>query len=676
MYERHFGITGPPFHLSPDPFFYFDSSQHRAALTAMRQAFLHELPFVVLSGEIGAGKTTILRAWLAEVEADGVTVAQLANTQLDADELMCAAAIAFGIAAPKGMSAGAHAGLCSFLRGLNGRAALLVVDEAQNLDRDTLRCLVGLADMAAQENAMLRICLAGQPELRARLADPTLPDMQSRVQQSFHLGPLEPAQTRQYIEHRLLKVGWAGTPSFDASAFDEIHRFTGGVPRRINVLSNRLMLSQFLSRTARIDARTVIAIAHALHAEIGEEAVVRELPRTTLEPLHFASIARGSLLVVASGRSDHIKAVPLLHAIARRRDLPPPVVVSVSDGSPWRLNHDLHASAGRAQQPIMLVNDKQPMLDQVEARFARLVEKCQPGAVIVFDGDPVSQCCATVAHELQVPLVHVGADAQGAAEFADPRSSRAAIGRLADLRFDCQSAEQDAGFARASLSVGVGNPLLDAVYLALQMAMQSPRRAEQRLPPREYMDDRRGYGVVALKQLPTDAGSACRQEVVAVLRDVSRDLPLVWPMRRATVLAMRSSGLARTLAGDRIACIEELGHAGFVRLLHDATCVLTDCLDVMEEAAALGVPCLSLGARHASHVGAGGWLPGIEVGHSVTRARRAVWEILFNIGKRIAPPSLWDGHAATRIAAHLAHWLADSRDEEAALLLDAIRPPG
>ena len=675
MYERHFGITAPPFQLSPDPFFYFDSDQHRAALTAMRQAFSRELPFVVLSGEIGTGKTTILRAWLAEVEAAGITVAQLANTQLDADELMCAIATAFGIAA--GSSAGPDAGLRRFLRGLKGRAALLVIDEAQNLDRPALQCLVGLADTAARRNAELRICLAGQPELLARLADPTLPDLQSRVQTSCHLGPLEPAQTRQYIEHRLLKVGWAGKPSFDDAAFDAIHRFTGGVPRRINVLGNRLMLSQFLSSTARVDARMVIATAHALHAEIGEETVIHEPLRTALEPLHIAPIPSGALFLVASGRSDHIKAVPLLYAMGRRRDLPPPVVVSLSDGSPWRLNHDLHAFVGLAQLPVTLVDDAQPMLEHVEVRFGRLVDQCWPGAVIVFDGDPISQCCATVARKQDVPLVHVGADAQGAEEFTDPRSARAAIARIADLRFDCQCPEQGGWVTGESLSLGVGNLLIDAVSLALQMTAQSPHRVEQRLSPLEYMDERRGYGVVALKQLRADARSPCRPEIVEVLRDVSRDLPLVWPMRRATMLAMHGSGVARALARDRIVCIEELGHAGFVRLLRHATCVLTDCLDVLEEAAALGVPCLSLGARHAGDVDAGGWLPGIEeVGSSVTRATRAVWEILFNDCTHMAPPALWDGHAGTRIATHLAHWLAESRERAGALVIDASQSPG
>ena len=657
MYERYFGITGPPFQLSPDPFFYFDSDQHRAALMMLRQAFARAAPILVLSGEIGAGKTTVLRAWLEEVEAAAVVVGQLTNTQLDAEELMYAAATAFGVAA----GAGSDAPWRGFLGALKGRAALLVIDEAQNLDHDGLCRLLDLADVAAEEAALLRICLVGQPELRARLADPMLPKLPSRVQPPCHLDPLQPAQTRLYIEHRLLKVGWAGKPAFDAAAFAEIHRYTGGVPRRINVLGNRLMLSQFMGGGVRIDARAVIETADALYAEIGEEAfghprhcVVPDLPPAT-------PIARGALLLVANGRSDHIKAVPLLHAMGRRGDLPPAALVSVSNRGGWSLNHELHAFLGLTQQPIPLVDDTQSMVDAVQARFGRLIEQCRPGAIILVDGDPVLQGCASVAREHQVPLVHVGADAQGSEEFNDPRSARAAIRQVADVQFDCQGTRrQKRRFSGPQMFRSVGSVAFDAVCIALRMAVQRPCDAAQRLVPREYLADAHGYGVVALKQAAGGL-SPCRPDVVTVLRNVSRDLPLVWIVPRATMLAMQGRDLGRIIEAERICCIDELGHSAFILLLRDATCVITDGLDVQEEAAALGVPCLSLGAHHACHVDAGGWLPCIDVGCSATRATRAVWQILFNGADQPEPPVLWDGDAAARVAAHLAHWLADSR---------------
>ena len=673
MYERYFGITGPPFRLSPDPAFLFESEQHRSILSTMRQVFSHTLPFLVVSGEMGAGKTTMLRAWLGECEAAGVAVAQLVNTQLDAADMVWAIAAGFGIGVTRGANADPAASLRSFFRGLNTRAALLVVDEAQNLNRTALHALVGLAETAAEANAVFRICLAGQPELRAHVADPALPGLHARVQQACHLGALEPAQTRQYIEHRLLKVGWTGRPSFDVAAFGEIHRLTGGVPRRINVLCNRLMLSQFLSDTDRIDARSVIVAASALRAEVSDGVIVQAPPRSAFRSAQDASIPQGALLIVTSGRSDHIKAVPLLHAIGSRRDLPPPLIVTVADARVWQLDRDFHDCVGLAH--MSLADDLPPRFDQVATRFRRLVEQCRPSAVIVFDGDPVSQACSTIAREHKVPLVHVGTDTQGIEELADPGSARVAIGQIAGLRFHCQPGTQAGDSVRAAPSFSVGNLLIAAVQTGVQMALKSARCAEQLAPSAESFADRRGYGVVALKQVSEGAGSLRSEETLAVLRAVSRDLPLVWPVRRWTRSSNSGHALARSLEGYRIACIEELGHAHFVDLLFDATCVLTDSLDVIEEAAALRVPCLSLGVRHVGQGGANGWLSGIAVGFSVNRATRAVWEIMFNGDEPMALPALWDGHAGTRIAAQLARWLSDGRTSASVLVLDALQPP-
>jgi UDP-N-acetylglucosamine 2-epimerase (non-hydrolysing) len=138
---------------------------------------------------------------------------------------------------------------------------------------------------------------------------------------------------------------------------------------------------------------------------------------------------------------------------------------------------------------------------------------------------------------------------------------------------------------------------------------------------------------------------------------VSRDLPLVWPMRHDTMLLAHKSGLARTLEGDRIARIEELGYVNYVRLMRGATCVLTDSADVMEEAAALGVPCLSLGVQHVSHVDAGGWLPATEVEGNAKAATRAVWQILFSGTGDAALPDDWDGEASARLVHELVLWL-------------------
>jgi type II secretory pathway predicted ATPase ExeA/UDP-N-acetylglucosamine 2-epimerase len=676
MYERHFGITGPPFQLSPDPSFYFDGSQHRAALSMLRQAFSRSLPFAVLSGEIGAGKTTVLHTWLAECRAAGTAVAQITNTQLDAAELQCAIAAAFGLDVPHAQPQEAASALRRFFHDLKGNPAVLAIDEAQNLDRPGLLSLVQLAQVAAEERAELRIVLAGQPELRGHVSEGALPELDAMVQQACHLGPLDAGQTRDYIEHRLQKVGWTGVPEFDAFAFEEIHELTGGIPRRINVLANRLLLGQFLNHTARIDRRAVTAIAQALDAEIGDGTVTLESPRETGTETPDR-VAWGSLLVLASGRSDYIKAIALMHAADQQPGLAPTVAVGLSDSTPWQLNLDHRLHLGWAQRLVALANDTATSSQEVEVAFEGLIRQCQPKAVLVFDGDAMSHRCAVVAVRHGVPVVHVGADAQTLDERNDPQSSRAAISQLASLRFDCQHADAAGRFVQRQPSFAVGSLLVDALYLAWEVAKKNAGLAGRPLASGKQVDERRGYGVVALRQLPLQGGQPLKPGVLALLREVSRDLPLVWPMRHDTMLMAHRSGLARTVEGDRIARIEELGYVNHVRLMRGATCVLTDSADVMEEAAALAVPCLSLGVRHVSHAGAGGWLPAIEVDGNAKAATRAVWQILFRGADDVDLPDDWDGQAGKRIAKHLASWLESAAVEkpQPPTLRHALRTP-
>ena len=657
MYERHFGITGPPFQLSPDPSFYFDGGQHRVALAALRQAFSRDLPFVVLSGEIGAGKTTVLRTWLEECRTAGIAAAKIANTQLDVEGLQHATAIAFGLDASQAQPHQAADALRRFFQEQTERQVALVIDEAQNLDRSALHSLVQLTQVAAEEKARLRVVLAGQPELRSHVSADALPELDALIQQACHLGPLDAAQTRQYIEHRLLKVGWSGVPSFDADAFEEVHALTEGIPRRINVLANRLLLGQFLNQTTRIDRQAVGAIAQALDAEIGSGMVVALDSPTGMGKEAPEAVAVGSLLIIASGRSDYVKAMALMYAADRQPGLPPTMAVGVSDGTPWHLNLDHRRYLGWGNRLVSLADEARATQQDMQTRFERLVEQCRPKAVIVLDGDPMAYRCAFVAVRHGVPVVHVGADAQTVAERDDPWSPRAAISQLASLRFGGQHADAAAGAVQRQPSLAVGNLLVDALYLAWEVAKWNAGVAGMPVASSKHIDERRGYGVVALKQPPEQTGEPLRPGALELLREVSRDLPLVWPMRHDTMLLAHKSGLARTLEGDRIARIEELGYVNYVRLMRGATCVLTDSADVMEEAAALGVPCLSLGVRHVSHLDAGGWLPATEVEGNAKAATRAVWQILFSGTGDAALPDDWDGEAGARLVHELVLWL-------------------
>ena len=644
VYERYFGITGSPFQLSPDPAFFFEGDQHRAALKAMREALSQSLPFFVLSGEVGAGKTTLVQTLIDETRSAGFAVAHVTNTQLSPNELIGSICSSFGIPNAFGPEVEPFDRLKPFLAELGDRVALIVVDEAQNLGCDALQCLVNLSAVGR-----FHFYLVGQPALEILLRDASLGELRPLIHHSIHLGPLGARQTQRYIEHRLQRVGWAGVPSFGPGAFNEIHRLTGGLPRRINVLCNRLMLSKFLSRTTAIDVSAVLDAANELEMEIGDGI----LPSTIAvrRPLREAEhIETGMILIVSCGSSDHVKSVPLLLALGRCAEIPPALVVSMADDNQWDLDRHWHDSVGLAN-PRIRVSDDVSRLGSAKLAFQIVLDRYRPVAVIVFDGSSIARDCAQTADEHAIALVHVGSDAQGRMEQDGVLSARYVIRQLAGLRFDCQSPIAAAESVDTFEHAFVGNLLVDAVHLAADAAT-SRIESDQRTPARMQLDRYQGYGVVALRE----HDDLAMHDALPILREVSRDLPLVWPSQR--VLESRMSGPAWELAGQDIACIEPVGHIAFVRLLRSATCVLTDSYDVQETAAALGVPCLLLLDDQSCHVGTGGWLSGFSVGRSPTKATWALWQVMFNMRPLVQLPPLWDGEAAGRIAAHLSAWLA------------------
>ncbi|TXC66399.1 AAA family ATPase [Piscinibacter aquaticus] len=198
------------------------------------------------------------------------------STQLEADDLRRAVALSFGIRVDSAAPDDVERALQSFLLALakDGRRAVLIVDEAQNLDRSAFHWLLSLEKGHSPTRIPMKVCLIGQPELRDIVNSGDHIELRARVAVQCHLGPLGPGETGAYIRHRLERVGWKGSPSFEPSAFEEIHRWTGGIPRRINLLCNRLMLSRFLGDSMRIDAASVEQTATDLRAEIGDSSPV------------------------------------------------------------------------------------------------------------------------------------------------------------------------------------------------------------------------------------------------------------------------------------------------------------------------------------------------------------------------------------------------------------------
>ena len=270
MYESYFNLTGKPFQLSPDPQFFFRSRGHWRALAYLRYGITQAEGFVVVTGDVGTGKSTLVRMLFAELEEqDNVVGARVETTQLPPEEFLRMVVSAFGLTPREGGKANLLHDLHAFLgrQAREGKRALLVVDEAQNLPAESLEELHMLSNFQEGDKPLLQSFLLGQVEFRRALESPNLEQFRQRVTASCHLNPMNGEETRGYIEHRLKRVGWKQDPEVTPAAFRAIHEFTGGLPRRINTLCDRLLLYAFLEEVHRITEATVKAVTDELALE-------------------------------------------------------------------------------------------------------------------------------------------------------------------------------------------------------------------------------------------------------------------------------------------------------------------------------------------------------------------------------------------------------------------------
>ncbi|OGT80367.1 MAG: ATPase [Gammaproteobacteria bacterium RIFCSPLOWO2_02_FULL_61_13] len=269
MYEAFYGLTGKPFQLNPDPSFYFGSGPHRRAMAYLEYGVHQNEGFIVITGEIGAGKTTLVRNLFRQLSSAEVVAANLVSTQLDADDMLRMVAVAFGIPSKHADKAALLASLEAFLVSVakQGKRCLLVVDEAQNLTLRALEELRMLSNFQLETHALLQSFLIGQPEFRRILRSPQMQQLRQRVIAGCHIGPMDAEETRGYINHRLTCVGWKDTPQFQPDAYQAIFEASGGIPRRVNSICDRLLLSGFLADNRIFAREDVVEVAEDLNEE-------------------------------------------------------------------------------------------------------------------------------------------------------------------------------------------------------------------------------------------------------------------------------------------------------------------------------------------------------------------------------------------------------------------------
>lgn len=269
MYSTFYKLTGKPFQLTPDPRFFFGSSGHQKAMAYLQYGLHQGEGFVVITGDIGTGKTTLIGHLLDQLDSSKYFPAKVVSTQLDANDTLRMILSTLGLTTRATDKATLLANFERFLleNHRRGRRVVVIVDEVQNLPMKSLEELRMLSNFQFDNASTVQFCLLGQPQFRATLASEDLVQLRQRVVASYHLGPLSVEETRAYIEHRLQTVGWSSDPVITDEAYARIHEATAGVPRQINLLCDRLLLCGLLEELHELDGRVVGSVAREMSLE-------------------------------------------------------------------------------------------------------------------------------------------------------------------------------------------------------------------------------------------------------------------------------------------------------------------------------------------------------------------------------------------------------------------------
>jgi len=270
MYENYYGFKERPFQLSPDPRFFFASRNHQRAMSYLQYGLDQGEGFIVVTGPIGTGKTTIARNLLNNIADDSIVAAQLVTTKLEPQELLELVVSEFKISVKDNNKAELLQAIEKFLINLHrqGKRALLIVDEAQNLPIETVEELRMLSNFQLDNKPLIQSFLLGQEELKDIIQAPNMEQFRQRIIASAHLQPLSSEEVKEYINHRLHQAGCNKETLFSDDAFNVIHEKTLGVPRKINIFIDRLLLFGFLEELTCINVDAINEVAQEMQVEL------------------------------------------------------------------------------------------------------------------------------------------------------------------------------------------------------------------------------------------------------------------------------------------------------------------------------------------------------------------------------------------------------------------------